>query len=700
MQASVLAHEWGHNFGLWHANQWEPTTDSPIGPGIHREYGGRYSTMHAWFPFDGPAAPPFNTAERWTLGWLRTNEVKVTRTNGTYRIYNADVPAPVPGRSYSLRLPKDHRWYALEFRPNFRPHGGREFHTDHGVVVMWHHNNVQFSSGSSLGTQTLDMHPMTVGTGVPATEDSPLLIGRTFRDQVTGMHVTAVGQGGVFPDDYVEVDVRYETSGENSSPLALVSSTPSIASVNQSVQLAVTATDPDGDILSYGWDFGDGTYSTNDLPSQVKAWKSAGHYPVRVEVSDRRGGRVIVQTVVQVGTPTLPTIAGRVLTAEGAPLVGALVHAGPGKVAYTAADGRYLLAGMPVGSHAVVASLAGWSITAVTSGATDLPPSATGVDFRAVPIVQRGLTVERWLDIPGTTVASLTSNARYPGSPDQRFVLSEGTEPAGGIGDNYGQRMRGWFLPPLTGSYTFYVASDDSSELWLSTDETPANLRELAAVPAWTPYRDWTWFPSQRSAPVNLTAGQRYHLQVLHKEGSGGDHVSVGLDLPDGTSQRPMRVELVEPMPVPGLPAASVVVTVVATDPMASETGDAGEFTFTRTGSTTAPLTVFFVVSGTATAGLDYTSTGLQVTIPAGSASKTLAIQPLTDFLSEPLETVQVNVSPTVHYRAGNPSEAVVRIEDDGPAQVSVVASDASADESGINPGAFTFLRGARWRAR
>ena len=82
----------------------------------------------------------------------------------------------------------------------------------------------------------------------------------------------------------------------------------------------------------------------------------------------------------------------------------------------------------------------------------------------------------------------------------------------------------------------------------------------------------------------------------------------------------------------------------------------------------------------------EYTTTGLQVTLPACSAGKTLAIQPLTDFLSEPLETVQVNVSPTVHYRAGNPSEAVVRIEDDCPAQVSVVASDASADRSGINP--------------
>ncbi len=73
---SVFVHEWGHNFVLKHANQWEPTSNDPIGPGIHRGYGGRYSTMHAWFPTDNPISPPFNTAERWSMGWLGTNEVR------------------------------------------------------------------------------------------------------------------------------------------------------------------------------------------------------------------------------------------------------------------------------------------------------------------------------------------------------------------------------------------------------------------------------------------------------------------------------------------------------------------------------------------------------------------------------------------------------------------------------------------------
>lgn len=154
------------------------------------------------------------------MGWLRTNEVGTVRTNGTYRIYNADVPSIVDGRIYGLRLPKDHRWYAVEFRPNFLPNGGNEFHTDN-----WRGGDVAPQQRAVFGRRRFgdpdaDMHPMTRGTGVPATEDSPLLIGRTFTDPATGMSLTPVARGGAYPDNYIEVDVRFDTSADNSAPSA------------------------------------------------------------------------------------------------------------------------------------------------------------------------------------------------------------------------------------------------------------------------------------------------------------------------------------------------------------------------------------------------------------------------------------------------------------------------------------------------
>ena len=32
---------------------------------------------------------------------------------------------------------------------------------------------------------------------------------------------------------------------------------------------------------------------------------------------------------------------------------------------------------------------------------------------------------------------------------------------------------------------------------------------------------------TQRSAGINLTAGQKYYIEVLHKEATGGDHFAV-----------------------------------------------------------------------------------------------------------------------------------------------------------------------------
>jgi hypothetical protein len=41
----VACHEYGHNFGLWHANSWNTSPSSVIGPGNNGEYGNYFDTM-------------------------------------------------------------------------------------------------------------------------------------------------------------------------------------------------------------------------------------------------------------------------------------------------------------------------------------------------------------------------------------------------------------------------------------------------------------------------------------------------------------------------------------------------------------------------------------------------------------------------------------------------------------------------------
>ena len=71
---------------------------------------------------------------------------------------------------------------------------------------------------------------------------------------------------------------------------------------------------------------------------------------------------------------------------------------------------------------------------------------------------------------------------------------------------------------PQSGQYTFYLAADDLAELWLSTDGNPANKQKIAAVNSWTNAGQYDQDPSQQSVTINLTAGQRYYIEVRHIE--------------------------------------------------------------------------------------------------------------------------------------------------------------------------------------
>lgn len=147
-----------------------------------------------------------------------------------------------------------------------------------------------------------------------------------------------------------------------------------------------------------------------------------------------------------------------------------------------------------------------------------------------------GILLETWLNLSGNAVSNLTGSSRYPNSPDQVTTIPT-FESATNRADNYGARARGYVTAPATGSYTFWIASDDGSELWLSTDANPANKVLIASVSNWTGSRAWTTYPSQQSTAVNLTAGQRYYIEALHKEGGGGDNLAVAWQGPGITQQ-------------------------------------------------------------------------------------------------------------------------------------------------------------------
>lgn len=147
---------------------------------------------------------------------------------------------------------------------------------------------------------------------------------------------------------------------------------------------------------------------------------------------------------------------------------------------------------------------------------------------------------------------------------------------------------------------------------------------------------------------------------------------------------------------VPGLPPINIripVVTIRATDPLATWSGNPGVFTVTRTGNPLPSLFVYYQVTGTASNGVDYHTIGNWITIPSGVLCGDIVIKPI-DLGQSATKTVVLTLtnsplmgpgSMLVNYIIGSPNRAAVYITPgpvtNVPPEVSVVYP---ADGSGF----------------
>ncbi|RTZ62940.1 MAG: hypothetical protein DSZ35_12200, partial [Verrucomicrobia bacterium] len=155
------------------------------------------------------------------------------------------------------------------------------------------------------------------------------------------------------------------------------------------------------------------------------------------------------------------------------------------------------------------------------------------------------ILIREFHDIGGGSVADLTGNAKYPNSPDLETTAPYfewpqsgdiNVNPAGNVRDNYGLQAVGYIYPPQTANYTFYVATDDNSQVWLSTDSSPSNVVQIAKETGWAPIRDYKASGDQVSAPIALEAGKPYYINVLMKEGGGGDNMALAWAIGDAAA--------------------------------------------------------------------------------------------------------------------------------------------------------------------
>lgn len=131
-----------------------------------------------------------------------------------------------------------------------------------------------------------------------------------------------------------------------------------------------------------------------------------------------------------------------------------------------------------------------------------------------------------WTGLPGGKLKDLTDNAAFPKPANDSSLVSSSLN-FGTYSDNYGQRIKGLIVPPKSGNWRFWLASDDAGEFQLSTSASALDKRRIAFVENWVAAGNYDASATQKSETTTLVAGEPYYFEILHKENGQVDHASL-----------------------------------------------------------------------------------------------------------------------------------------------------------------------------
>jgi hypothetical protein len=130
--------------------------------------------------------------------------------------------------------------------------------------------------------------------------------------------------------------------------------------------------------------------------------------------------------------------------------------------------------------------------------------AATNTTFWTDLVKTNAANWDCWLCGAGSTV-SVYFNNFVPANPSptvvQSMALNSWEGPTTGVtnvglygyaGDDFGDKLYGWFIPPVSGNYVFFISCDDGGRLSLSTNSSPTNLCVIACENDWNGADQWT----------------------------------------------------------------------------------------------------------------------------------------------------------------------------------------------------------------
>ena len=132
-----------------------------------------------------------------------------------------------------------------------------------------------------------------------------------------------------------------------------------------------------------------------------------------------------------------------------------------------------------------------------------------------------------------------------------------------GNGSNYTVLMAGIFTAPTSGDYTFIATGDDRTRLLISKDPiddskeldegemlervceqtTPTHIRHMYSN------EDQSFCTKK-----NMTKNKQYFMVYLHRQGGGGDHFTLGVEVPNTDNKKPNTVSQVQELKIVNAP--------------------------------------------------------------------------------------------------------------------------------------------------
>jgi len=274
----------------------------------------------------------------------------------------------------------------------------------------------------------------------------------------------------------------------NLPPTAAFVVTPSSGLPGQWLQFnGATSQDPDGSIVSYAWDYGDGSTGTGS--TSYHSFASAGTYTVQLTVTDDDAATGTTTEQVVVGTPTNqpPTAAFTVSPGSGIPGTTFTFNASgstdpAGSIVsyqWTFGDGASASGMTPQHAYAAQGTYSVQLLVRDDDGATDTMTTSVVVTSPANQPPNAAFTFSPGSGLPGTTFAF---NASGSGDPDGSIVSYQWT-----FGDGssaIGITAQHAYAAPGTYSIQLLVRDDDGATDTMTQSvvvTSPANVPPTAA---------------------------------------------------------------------------------------------------------------------------------------------------------------------------------------------------------------------------